>query len=491
MIFKGNYIAGEFEKPLGNVQTLVSEDPGDLEHPVGEFSFSVEDVERAVLAASEGFRVWKGTPFSIRERVVVRFQKALQKREKEFARLITQEMGKPLKDSLQEVGRMIERVSLATEEAERLLRGQVFPDRRGLKAVLRYKPRGVLAIIGPFNFPGHIPNNQILSAILLGNSVIFKPSELTPFVGQLLAEIWHEAGLPKGVFNLIQGDGRVGGALATHEKIQGVIFTGSFATGQKIREETVHQVGKLVALEMGGKNGAIVSRNADLETAVAECVLGSFSISGQRCNATSRIVLEKKVAKPFLETFMASAKTLKVGYGLEEENFMGPLVSQKALEKYLARTALAPKEGFEVLQGAKPLPYGKRGYYVTPSACLKEVKKGELPRGTYIEEEIFGPNAAIYVVADLEEAIRVHNSSPYGLVASFFSKKKEEYEKVVEEIEVGLLNWNRSTIYSSPRLPFGGVKHSGNHHPVGAFVPYLCTYPVALLEDRPGGRKKR
>ena len=391
-------------------------------------------------------------------------------------------MGKPIRDALQEVDRMIERVTLASKEAERLSAGKSYLLKKGVKGVLRYKPRGILAIIGPFNFPGHIPNNQILSAILLGNSVIFKPSELTPFVGQLLTELWHEAGLPKGVFNLIQGDGRVGKTLVVHEKIHGLIFTGSYATGQKIREQTVHQVDKLVALEMGGKNAAIVSRNADLQNAVENCLLGSFSISGQRCNATSRIILEKKIARPFLNDFMEKAKSLSIGYGLDEKNFMGPLVSQDALEKYLYHATLAPKENFEVLQKGIPLERDRRGYYVQPSVCLKEVKIGETLQGPYTEEEIFGPNVAIYVVDSLEEAVRIHNASRYGLIASFFSKKKEEYEKIFRELEVGLLNWNQATITSSALLPFGGVKRSGNHHPVGAFVPYLCTYPVAVLE---------
>ncbi|MBI4437130.1 MAG: aldehyde dehydrogenase family protein [Candidatus Omnitrophica bacterium] len=488
MIFKGNYIGGHFQKPQGNVQTLLSEDPGDLDHPVGTFAFSEEEVERAVAAAQAGFSVWREKPFTVRRRAILQFHKALRRRREELAQLITREMGKPIRDALQEVDRMIERVPLASKEAGRLSEGKSYPLKRGVRGVLRYKPRGILAIIGPFNFPGHIPNSQILPAILLGNSVIFKPSEFTPFVGQLLAELWHETGLPRGIFNLVQGDGRVGKTVVAHEKIHGIIFTGSYATGQKIREETVHQVDKLVALEMGGKNAAIVSRHAGLQNAVENCLLGSFSISGQRCNATSRIILEKKIAKPFLKSFMDKAKSVTVGYGLDEKNFMGPLVSQDAVEKYLYHTALAPKENFEVLQKGIPLEKERRGYYVQPSVCLREVKKGETPRGPYTEEEIFGPNVAIYIVDALEEAVRIHNASRYGLIASFFSKRKEEYEKIFRELEVGLLNWNQATIYSSARLPFGGVKRSGNHHPVGAFVPHLCTYPVAVLE-KPFGRR--
>ena len=202
-------------------------------------------------------------------------------------------------------------------------------------------------------------------------------------------------------------------------------------------------------------------------------------------------MLEEKIAEPFLKAFMGVVKELNVGYGLDEDSFLGPLVSQGAQEKYLSRTALASKENFEVLQKAIPLQKGRRGYYVQPSVCLKEVKKGETLEGLYALEEIFGPNAAIYIVKDLEDAVQLHNAAPYGLVAGFFSKKKEEYESIFEQIEVGLLNWNRSTIYSSPHLPFGGLKQSGNQHPVGAFVPYLCTYPVALLEDAPSARRKR
>ena len=485
MIFRGNYIGGHFRKSMGEAER-VSEDPGDLDHPIGKFCFSsAQDVEEVVSSALEGFLRWREKNFRTRERSILLFQRALKRRRDELARLISREMGKPLRDAAQEVDRMIERIDLARSEATRISRAESFSIQKGLKGVLRYKPRGVLAIIGPFNFPGYIPNNQILSAILLGNSVVFKPSELTPFVGQLLAEVWHEADLPRGVFNLIHGDGSVGKVLAIHEKVNGIIFTGSYGTGQKIREETVHQIGKLVALEMGGKNAAIISKNSDLKTAVEECIVGSFSMAGQRCNATSRIILEKKTAKPFVEAFMASLGNLKIGYGLETETFMGPLVSQAAAEKYLSRAALAPAENFELLKEALPLQKEKRGYYVSPSVSLKEVKKEDSLKGPYAEEEIFGPNVAIYVVDSLEEAVRVHNSSPYGLVASFYSNRREEYEEVFRQLEVGLLNWNRATTFSNPRLPFGGVKRSGNHHPVGAFVPYLCMYPVAVLENLP------
>ena len=491
MSFKGNYIGGHFRKSAGATE-CISEDPGNLDRPVGTFVFSsAADVEEAVASAREGFSVWREKELKTRDRSIVLFGKALKKRQEDLARLISREMGKPLRDAVQEVDRMVERITLARSEAARISKAESFSIKEGLKGVLRYKPRGLLAIIGPFNFPGYIPNNQILTAILVGNSVLFKPSELTPFVGQFLAELWHEAALPKGVFNLVHGDGRTGKLLAVHEKINGIIFTGSYGTGQKIREETVHQVGKLVALEMGGKNAAIISRHADCNSAVADSLLGSFSISGQRCNATSRIILEKKIAKSFVSAFMASLKNLKIGYGFEAEVGMGPLVSRGAMEKYLSRTALAPSENFEVLKEAAPLQRDKRGYYVGPSVCLKEVKKGEALKGPYTEEEIFGPNVAMYVVDSLDEAIRVHNASSYGLVASFYSDRRKDYEEVFRKLEVGLLNWNRATLFSSPRLPFGGVKRSGNHHPVGAFVPYLCTYPVAVLENRPLRRGRR
>jgi len=489
MIFRGNYIEGQF-RPLRRGSEVISEDPGDLDHPIGTFRVATQkEVEHAVESARRGFLTWKRTPFKERERCAARFQVALQKRRHELARLISQEMGKPLQDAVQEVNRMIERVPLARKEAARLTQGKSFPMKKGLQGVLRYKPRGVFVIIGPFNFPGHIPNNQILSAILLGNSVIFKPSELTPFVGQVLGELWHAAKLPKGVMNVLQGGGLVGRLLSGHDEVNAVIFTGSYGTGQKIQEETTHQIGKLIALEMGGKNALIVSRHAALDEAAEHALLGAFSMAGQRCNATSRIILEKKIASSFLKKFMMRLREVKVGYALDRGSFLGPLVNENALKKYLLRTKLARKEKFQILQEAKPLRMSRRGYYAQPSVCLKEVHRGVSLRGTFTEEEIFGPNAAIYIVDSLAEAARVHNMSSYGLVASFFSKKKKEYHAMFDELEVGLLNWNRGTIFSSPFLPFGGLKQSGNHHPVGAFVPYLCTYPVSLLEKQIATRK--
>ena len=491
LLFKGNYIDGRFNQPGGRSHSLVSKDPGDLDHPVGTFAFSEEDVDGAVLAAQKAFPSWSEKEQRVRDRAAIHFQKALKKRSRDLAVLISREMGKPIQDAEQEVARMIDRVPLARTDSARIRKGEAFSIKPGVRGLLRYKPRGVLGILGPFNFPAHLPNTQILAGILLGNSVVFKPSELTPFVGQFLAELWDEADLPEGVFNLIQGDGRVGRALAIHEGVQAILFTGSYATGQKIREETVHQPAKLVALEMGGKNGAIISRHVDLEEAVCGTLLGTFSMAGQRCNATSRILVEKQIAKRFLDRFMASVKTLKVGYSLDPDVFIGPLVSRRAVEKYFSLTALAPQEGFDVLQKAEPVLQEKKGYYVGPSVALKEVKKGETPAGAYTEEEIFGPNVAIYVVESLEEAVRLHNSSRYGLVASFFSTRKEEFEWIFRRLEVGLLNWNQSTTVSSALLPFGGLKQSGSHHPVGSFVPYLCAYPVAVIEKRSSKRKER
>ncbi len=488
-LFKGNYIDGRFRKCRGGEERL-SEDPGDLDHPVGTFSFSEAEVDQAVEAAHRAFRSWSNTPHKARGQAVARFGKAIRRRKNELALLISREMGKPIQDARQEVERAVDRVSLAEREAAKVFKESFFVIKPGVQGGIRYKSRGVLGILGPFNFPAHIPNSQILTAILLGNCVIFKPSELTPFVGQFLAELWDEAALPKGVFNLVQGDGRVGRRLAIDDRLHGIIFTGSYATGQNIREETVHQPEKLVALEMGGKNAAIVSRHTDLDQALQGTFLGAFSMAGQRCNATSRILVEKKILKVFLNRFMTSLKGLRIGYGLEPEVTMGPLVSRRAVEKYLSYTALAPQEGFEFLQKGDRIEQKKRGYYVQPSVAFKEVRKGEKIGGPYTEEEIFGPNTALYAVESLEEAIRVHNSSRYGLVASFFSTQKEEYEKMFRGLEVGLLNWNQSTTVSSGRLPFGGVKRSGSHHPVGSFVPYLCTYPVAVIENRPRSRKR-
>lgn len=481
--YRGNYIGGRFVRP-GRGTELISEDPGDLLEPVGRLIVSSDVVPAAVEQAKRAFLPWSQVPLRQRIGKIKKFQKVLRLRQTELALLVAREVGKPIGEARREVERLVAKVDEMLTAGLRLVRPFKVRVACGVRGECRWQPLGVLAVVGPFNFPAHTPGSHILPALLTGNTVVFKPSEQTPFVGQRLAECFHAAGFPPGVFNLVQGGASVGIQLVEQPQIAGVLFTGSTAAGMAIKAATLKAPWKNLALEMGGKNAALILRDADLELAARECVVAAFSMAGQRCNATSRLVVERKVAKRFLSRFLELARRVRIGYPLEEGVLMGPLVSHEAVGKFQRYLRMAEEVGFETLQPGKALgSWGnRRGYYVTPSVHLQE-QPSRNPSSRYRKEEIFGPDVAIYLVRDAEEAVALNNEVAYGLVTSVFTRSRKRFEALVCRIDTGMVNLNRGTIFSSGRLPFGGTKASGSFKPAGLFSPYYCTTPVAVTQD--------
>ncbi len=481
--FKGNYIGGRFLRPKKGTE-LVSEDPGDLLNPVGSVIVSPEAVEEAVAQAAKAFPRWNETPLQARVAKMRAFQKILARRQAELVTLVAREAGKPIGESRREVDRLVGKVDEIIDGGLKLIRPFAVRMDRGVQGECRYHPLGVLAVIGPFNFPAHTSGSHIIPALITGNTVVFKPSEYTPFVGQFLAECLHAAGFPPGVFNLVQGTGEVGAQLVQHPAVAGILFTGSTATGQAIRAATVKAPQKCLALEMGGKNAALVCADADIELAVREITVAAYSMAGQRCNATSRVILDRKVAKPFLAKLQEMVDRVKIGYPLEEGILMGPLVSHDAAAKFSGYMKLAREEGFETLHPGKTLgTWGsRRGYYVTPGlhVCEQPSKNKSLH---YRREEIFGPDVAVYLVKSDEEAVAINNEVPYGLITSVFTRSRPRFERIFPKVDTGMVNFNRGTIFSTGKLPFGGTKASGSFKPAGLFSPYYCTYPVAVVRD--------
>jgi len=344
----------------------------------------------------------------------------------------------------------------------------------------RFKPRGVMAVIGPFNFPGHLPNGHFIPALLAGNTIVFKPSEFTPAVGQFVTQLVDEAGFPPGVFNLLQGRAGTGEKLVANDEVDGILFTGSYDVGLKIRQDTINHHWKILVLEMGGKNASIVWSDAELEKAVYENIVGAYLSCGQRCSSTSRLILHKSLHDQFVEKFHLMAKKLRVGHW-QDPVFMGPLINSTAVEKYLRFQEIAKRENCESLMRGKVLDLEKSGHYVTPSIHIVNKWSEE---SIFQSTEIFGPSLAIYSTEDFDEAIEINNSSGYGLVMSLFSKNEVLYRKAFLEAKVGLLNWNRATNGASSKLPFGGMGKSGNDRPSGSFAIDYCVIPVACLEDK-------
>lgn len=481
----GNFIQAEFVLPSGRVSRLVSEDPGDLDHPLGEFAYSADAVDAAVRSARAAFPKWSALSMAARYAHIRRFGRLLKKEAEALALIMTRETGKTLAESRLEIDRVAAKIEDALKHEMALVRPQGHTSAPGLFGIYRFRPRGVVAILSPFNVPVHLASSQGTSALLMGNTVVMKPSELTPFTAQALCGIWQKAGLPRGVINMVQGAGEVGKALVEHPGVDGVFFTGSWATGSRIQASLVQQPEKICALEMGGKNAAIILKDAKLESAVDETFTGAYLTAGQRCNATSRILVDAKIAAKFIAAFLKKTESTKIGYGTEAGVFMGPLISQKGIERMNELTGKAEGEGFKTLLKGGPHAAGRRGYYVKPSVRLRDgAPDFDVRESSYTDEEIFGPDAAIYVVKNLEEAIQINNRPKYGLVTSVFTASRKNYEKVLSQAQTGIINWNASTVRSSSRLPFGGLKRSGNNRPAGFFTPYLATVPTSSIEKR-------
>ncbi len=482
---RGNYIDGAFRAPADPQGAIRSINPGDPADVVGEFAWHADAVDEAVAAARRAFASWSRTPFEERAALLHRYAEAVTRNAERLAQCISREMGKVLWEARTEAKAVAGKVPITLEDGMRLVRDA---EPEGVPGKVRYLPRGVMAVIGPFNFPAHLPNGHIVPALATGNTVVFKPASYTPGVGQILAECFDEAGFPPGVFNLVQIPGRHGDRLVGHRDVDGVLFTGSTEVGAHIERLALDQPWKITALEMGGKNPAIVLDDADFDLALYEVLTAAFLTSGQRCTATSRVICQRGIADRFAERLARATRDLAVGAQRDPNAFMGPLVDREAAESFAEWQRIAREEGAETLAegGLHPEPPVEGGAYVRPS--VHRVDEPD-PASRYQREELFAPDTCIYTVGSLEEAIALAEDTEYGLACSVFTKSERAYLEVLRGVRAGVINWNRSTVGASSKLPFGGMKRSGNGHPAALFSVYYCTYPVASLEnDKPFDR---
>jgi succinylglutamic semialdehyde dehydrogenase len=449
-------------------------DPGD---EIGAFPVTDEaGVAAAVSRAREAYPVWRDAGLETRAAVLHRFRDMARERVAELAGLIAREVGKALWDARAEAALLAPKVDVTLGDGMRLVRDiEAAPGQRAT-----WGPRGVLAVYGPFNFPAHLPNGHIVPALATGNSVVFKPSDLAPGVGDWMVRLWREAGLPDGVLEIVQGGPETGRALAAHPDVDGVLFTGSYAVGRAIREATLDQPHKILALELGGCNAMVVCADADLELAVAEAAISIAASTGQRCTCARRLFVERPVLEEFSERLCNVLAHLSVGPPLAEGVFMGPLVSHAAYEQVARYRALAGEAGGErllLVEPALPPPYVGAGLVRFDSTRQHH---------PYQRDEIFGPEAALYPVGDIDEAVAAVNDSDYGLVASVMTRDRAKYERCIGRVRTGLLNWNKATVGASGRLPFGGIARSGNDRPAGVSATVYCTIPQAHLESEAG-----
>ena len=432
-------------------------------------------VDAAVAAARRAFGPWSALPEAARAEHLRAWAATTRRHAERIAALVTREMGKTLAESRQEAVLLADKVDVTLEERVRArIAPYDLPGGATRTNRCTYRPFGAMAVIGPFNFPAHLPNGHWVPALLAGNAVVFKPSERTPAVGALMAELMAEAGMPAGVFGLVQGRGDVAAALVAHEGIDGVLFTGSWPVGRRIMESNLDRPGRMVALEMGGSNPAVVLADADLRQAVIECARCAFLTTGQRCTCTRRIVVHRAVADRFIAALVGMARSATVGSGdADPAPFMGPLVTREARDAALRfQHDLAARGGRILLEARAP---AGEGWFLTPGI----VQVDRFDRAT--DREVFGPVVQVAVAEDLDDAIAQANATEFGLAASVFARDAATAERAMRGLRAGCINLNCGTAGASGKLPFGGLGRSGNLRPAGAAMVDSCAYPVASM----------
>lgn len=472
-----DFIAGQFVRPRQVEGELVINSPADLDDLVGRHDWSRSQVDDAVSAARGAFGAWRRRSPTERAALLRGYQAALKKNADALAKMIAREIGKPLWEAKTEVQAMVSKVDVTLSEGAAFTADHRIAD---LPGEIRHRPHGVIAVIGPFNFPGHLPNGQIVPALLTGNTVVFKPSDKGAGTAVLMAQCFAEAGFAPGVFNVVQGPAPVAEKLTTHEGIDAILFTGSVSVGQRIIAANAHRPGLLIALELGGKNASLVLDDADLERTVREVAFSGFATAGQRCTASSRVLVTRTIAEQFCERLAKAAKAARVGYIFDEGTFMGPVISEPTRKALLRAQELAVNAGFEALApGGAVEVAGHRGYYVRPAVHV--APKGLERLSGYTDTELFAPDLAVQVVDSLDEAVALANDTPFGLSAAVFTSSEASFEACADGLRVGVLHWNRSSAGASGRLPFGGMKASGNHRPAGILMGRSCLFPQAVL----------
>ncbi|WP_110649844.1 succinylglutamate-semialdehyde dehydrogenase [Salinicola peritrichatus] len=435
---------------------------------------SPEQVDEAIAAARRAFPDWARRPFAERQTIVERFRDELEANREPLAECIAHETGKPIWEARTEVGAMIGKVAISlTAYHERT--GERARDAGGTRAVLRHRPHGVLAVFGPYNFPGHLPNGHIVPALLAGNCVVFKPSEQTPMTADLTLQCWERAGLPAGVIDLVQGAAEVGQALAGNADIDGLLFTGSARVGGLLHRQFGGQVSKILALELGGNNPLVVKDVRDLDAAVLTIVQSAFLSAGQRCTCARRLIVPAgESGDRLVEKLAQTLAELRVAEPFSEPApFYAGLVSPQAAEGLLEAQRDLEARGGRVLVRMQSLQAGTS--LLSPG--LVDVTGCEVP-----DEEHFGPLLKVHRYENWDEAIELANDTRYGLSAGLIGGDQPDWDDFLLRIRAGIVNWNRQTTGASSDAPFGGIGDSGNHRPSAYYAADYCAYPVASME---------
>jgi alpha-ketoglutaric semialdehyde dehydrogenase len=456
-----NYINGEWVDSRSG-KTFENRNPANTDDLIGVFQQSTrDDVHAAIDAAAKAYERWRLVPAPLRAEMLFKAAQLIVERKEAFARDMTREMGKVLSETRGDVQEAIDMTFYMAGEGRRMF-GQTVPSElRNKFAMSVRQPLGVCSIITPWNFPMAIPSWKIIPALVCGNTVVFKPASQTPLSAVNFVKVLTDAGIPKGVVNMVTGDGpEVGTPMTTHDAVRVVSFTGSTHVGRIVNEAAAPSF-KKVHLEMGGKNVIIIMDDANLELAVDGCLWGGFGTTGQRCTAASRVVVHEKVYKTFVDAFVARAKSLKIGDGLNGETEMGPSNSESQLETVMKYVKIGRDEGATLATGGHRLDKGAhaRGYFHEPTIFVDVDPKMRVAR-----EEIFGPVVSVMRCTSLEQAISIGNGVEYGLSASIYTQDINRAFTAMRDLYTGIFYVNAPTIGAEVHLPFGGTKNTGNGH---------------------------
>ena len=439
------------------------------------WSGTIGDAPAEVAAARAAWPAWAAHSHAYRIEAIRRFANVVRTREAEFAELIARETGKPYWEARTEVGAVVNKVQISIDAYAERTPSRKMEGALGNRVAVRHKPHGVLAVLGPYNFPAHLPNGHIVPALIAGNTVVFKPSEKTPATGEFLVQCFHEAGIPEGVVRLLIGGPDQGRALAGQPGIDGLLFTGSARAGMALHKQFAETPQKMLALELGGNNPLVVWDAKDIEAAAMIAVQSAYLTAGQRCTAARRLIVEDGKHGELIEAIAALADRIIVDEPFADpQPFMGPVIDNMAADHVQEQWLNL------MMKGAKPLRRLDRAFeerpYLTP-ALIDVTEAKDRP-----DEEIFGPVLQVVRVKDFDAAIDEANNTRFGLAASLVGGTPEMYDKFWANVRAGVINWNKPTNGAPSNAPFGGIGVSGNHRPSAFYAADYCAYPVTSSE---------
>ena len=437
---------------------------------------TVDEVAQACQSARAAFVAWARRPLAERLEIIQRFATLLEQNKQQLATVISRETSKPLWETLTEVQSMVAKVAISVR-AYHERTGESLTEMADGAASLRHRPHGVLAVFGPYNFPGHLPNGHIIPALIAGNTVVFKPSELTPWTAEETVKLWQAAGLPDGVLNLVQGGRSTGEALAQSSEIDGLLFTGSANTGYHLHQQLAGAPEKILALEMGGNNALIIDEITDIDAVVNLTIQSAFVSAGQRCTCARRLIIKNGTeGDAFIQRLVEVTRDLVIGqWDAQPQPFMGGVISLNAAQQILqAQQRLIDLGATPLLSVTQP----DANSSLLSAGILEVTGVSNVP-----DEEYFGPLSCIYRYDSFDEALKIANATRFGLSVGLVSPDRDLFERLLIEARAGIVNWNKPLTGASSAAPFGGVGASGNHRASAFYAADYCAWPMASLES--------